>query len=639
MIDIIFPATKIKKGSRIVIWGADITGICFCEQIISLKYANVVTFIDSKVENNHLKISINKPEWLEKNQVNYDYILIGSINISAQKEIKKILIEQYNIYESKIIYEGYMPFIKNSGISDINSSCEIVDMLYKFGKSNAIAGRSIQYIIDSIQDNQVLEEIKFLFYNCQSIKTKLVCAYILFFSNVGDTAIMEHIFIKLDEYMLINPMWAHYFIFNTLTIVIGKHPEYRYHNFYLDKKRIMSKISKLIYYNKSRKKLENKKKIAVACSVPLSGGNWHITKCIALLANHFNMREYKVAVFVESKVYSNKEFFIDTYFGNGCDISVYAQSNKKAFHQDIPIYYSEGNSMMEHTNDYVDKIIEYNPGNIIYFGADRTCATKILYDLFPIIYVPTVTEGSAACFHCLACQSINSLLEIDIKYPWIDKKDRLIEYQSLDISAECKNVYTRSNKGWKNSEFIVVTVGNRLKTDFNNEYLDTVCQEIENNEGLKWVIVGSTAIPYINSNYKNLVEHKKIEYIKYEEDLKALYKIVDVYLNPDRVGGGLSIAWAMRSGLPVITLDSQSDGCAWVGKENSIKGNYSDLMHELRKLMHDKQYYEYKKEKMLEESKKWNSEAYINSFIEILNKSTEIFNEEKKEREKNNDTI
>ena len=633
MIDIIFPAKKIKKDSRIVIWGADITGVCFYEQINSLRYANIVTFIDSKIEKNHLNISINKPEWLRKNQSNYDYVLIGSVNISAQNEIKRILMEEYSVPLNKIVYEGYMPFIKHSGIADINLKHEIVDMIDKFGKNNAIAGKSIQYIVDTIRDDGILEDIKLLFHNSQSIKTKLTCAYILFSKNIGDSTMMEQVFVELDKCVLINPMWVHYFMFNILTTIIMRHLEYRHYNFYLDGKKLISKIAGLIYKEKRKKKFADEKKIAIACSVPLPGENWHITKLIAQIANGLNINGYKLAVFIESKVYSSNEFFIDTYFGAGYDMSNYEKSNRKAFDQDISIFYSEGASMSEHANDYIDKIIEYNPSNVIFFGADRTCATRVLYDLFPIVYAPTTTMGSRAYFHCLVCQNISSLLEINDKYPWIDNKQKLQECPALDITMTCNNVYDRDSKGWKKDEFIVVTVGNRLKYDLNNKYIDVMCHEIENNEALKWVIVGVSSIQYIDIKYKKLVKNKKIEYIKYEDDLMALYKIVNAYLNPDRVGGGLSIKWAMQSKLPVITLDIVSDGREWVGKENSIKGDYNALMDELRKLMYDKEYYIYKKQKMLEKTKEWSNGAYINNFIEILDKAIKIFNEQNNESE------
>lgn len=107
----------------------------------------------------------------------------------------------------------------------------------------------------------------------------------------------------------------------------------------------------------------------------------------------------------------------------------------------------------------------------------------------------------------------------------------------------------------------------------------------------------------------------------------ALYKILDVYLNPIRNGGGISIAWAMRVGIPIVTLDSITDGVSWLGRENAVKGDYNNLIYELRKLISNKEYYKYKSRRMIEQAKKWDYDLCIDRIIEISNRAIEIFNE------------
>ena len=64
----------------------------------------------------------------------------------------------------------------------------------------------------------------------------------------------------------------------------------------------------------------------------------------------------------------------------------------------------------------------------------------------------------------------------------------------------------------------------------------------------------------------------------------GLYKICDVYVNPIRMGGGTSIAWAMRQGLPIAILDVPADIVPRIGRENLIKGGYKELAEYLRTL-------------------------------------------------------
>lgn len=635
MIDMIFPADKIKKGSRIVIWGADLTGMCFCEQIMSLKYADIVSFIDNKIETGYRNISTKKPEWLRANDRSYDYILIGSVNKKSIIEIKRILIGEYNISQDKIIFDGYMPFIKYSGIADIDSPYEMTEMIRKFGDNTAISGKSIQYMIDNLKSQEVITAIRTLFSDTKSVKTRLTCAYILFSVNAGDGELLELTYREVDKCSLSNPVWSHYFMFNLLNYVVMKHPEFRYHNYYLDRRKIMCKISDSIYDNKTIKHTKDfkKKKIAITSSAPLLGGDWHITRLVAGLANGLRSRGYEVTVFVESKVYLEEDFFINTYFVKTDGLLIYEKSNRKAFDESVPVLYSKGNSESEHANDYVDKIIDYDPDCIIIFGANNTCATRVLYDLFPIVFIPTATTGSNAYFHCMVCTSTDPFLNINDDFPWRLKDQELIECQPLLIQPVCENVYDRGDRGWKKDEFIVVTVGNRLEYELKQDFIDAICGEIKNSEMLKWVIIGISSVTYINEKYDELIKKKKIEYITYEKDLPALYKIVDVYLNPDRIGGGISVAWAMMEGIPVITLDSALDGCNWVGRENAIQGDYHAIVNELRRLQGDKDYYMNKSITMKKNAQKRSDESHINGVIKIINKAVEIFDQQKKEGE------
>ena len=108
---------------------------------------------------------------------------------------------------------------------------------------------------------------------------------------------------------------------------------------------------------------------------------------------------------------------------------------------------------------------------------------------------------------------------------------------------------------------------------------------------------------------------------------------MDVYLNPDRIGGGTSVAWAMLEGIPVITLDLALDGCNWVGRENAIHGDYNELVKELKRLQDDKEYYMNKSITMKEKALKRSGETHVRGVIEIINKAVEIFNQQKKEGE------
>ena len=104
-----------------------------------------------------------------------------------------------------------------------------------------------------------------------------------------------------------------------------------------------------------------------------------------------------------------------------------------------------------------------------------------------------------------------------------------------------------------------------------------------------------------------------------ENDLPALYNICDVYLQPNRIGGGISVAWAMRQGLPVAMLRFPSDGLEWLGKENAVEGSYVELIKYIDKLYSDRSFYNQMSTRVREKSYKNTVANCTESMIRILN--------------------
>lgn len=109
---------------------------------------------------------------------------------------------------------------------------------------------------------------------------------------------------------------------------------------------------------------------------------------------------------------------------------------------------------------------------------------------------------------------------------------------------------------------------------------------------MKWLLTGTVELEYISANYAPLVQNKQIAFLEYEDDLPALYQICDVYLNPDRMGGGISVIWAMQQALPIAQILRVSFGTAWTGIENAIDGDMHDVMLYIESLYQDASFYE-----------------------------------------------
>lgn len=632
MLDILF-SQKIPKGTNIVIYGANITGFCFYEQIRAVNHCKVIAFVDQKPMEDYQQIPVYHPLWLAENADKFDYILLGTLNEKAVFQIKHKLLVELQIPEEKVICDDYVPFLTKAGFINLANAAEAITVLERFGNSEEISGQCIKYIVDEIISHQekyaaFLSRLKEYFFDVkQSFKSRILYAYILLQTGNGDENICRKLFECMQKNVFEYPTWVHKMIFDVMALVVMRYPRCRHREYYLDKKRLLDNLCDIMCSKSFDYPVHKRKRIAI-CGTQLWGADYHLTKIISVFANYYHDMGYEVGVFVESKKYRKDEFFIDHFQGSGVDAAMYEESNRNMFHIEIPVIYDSGDSIFQRVNTHIKNVVNYSPDRVIYFGADNTLVTKVLFSLFPITVVPTVQFGSNAYYHAFVSQDKVFALEQNEYYPWIEKEDWIMEYTAPMIRPEFNNaVMKREAFGWKENDFIFVTVGNRLSYELENDFIDTVCQVLHKNADLKWVIVGSVYNEYVGKKYDKLVESRQIEYISYEKNLLGLYQIVDAYLNPDRLGGGTTIAWALIVGLPVITRNIGSAGRCWLGAVNTVNGDWSDMMKELIHLKNDNEYYRISQDVMRKVARSHDIANSCQQLLEITEKAIQIYND------------
>ena len=94
-----------------------------------------------------------------------------------------------------------------------------------------------------------------------------------------------------------------------------------------------------------------------------------------------------------------------------------------------------------------------------------------------------------------------------------------------------------------------------------------------------------------------------------------VYRILDLYLNPDRLGGGFSSAMALIAGLPVVTLPN-CDVAYNVGEE-FVVSDYEEMMQTIKRYVSDRKFYEQKVEQAHSYKEK-NTDAKMERYVKIL---------------------
>lgn len=186
-----------------------------------------------------------------------------------------------------------------------------------------------------------------------------------------------------------------------------------------------------------------------------------------------------------------------------------------------------------------------------------------------------------------------------------------------------KNNFTREQFDIPQGKFVIVIVGIRLDYEITNEFLnmlDKVC-----GHGA-FVIFAGIYDNYSKQigEYSDLKENSK--FIGYCNDMLALMEICDLYVNPDRVGGGFSVIEAFYKGKPGVYLEKGDVFAA--GGENFAVDTLDNMYDMILKYKNDNDYYYTMSKKALKRANYMTSsvEAMRELDSEIMHRIYNIYN-------------
>ena len=97
-----------------------------------------------------------------------------------------------------------------------------------------------------------------------------------------------------------------------------------------------------------------------------------------------------------------------------------------------------------------------------------------------------------------------------------------------------------------------ILIGNRLDQEITDSFEQFMKKILQKSEKVDFVIIGETKD--LQKRLVNNMFEKRIHYLGYCPILKGTVGALDLYLNPDRLGGGWSSMIALYAGIPVVTL-------------------------------------------------------------------------------------
>ena len=258
------------------------------------------------------------------------------------------------------------------------------------------------------------------------------------------------------------------------------------------------------------------------------------------------------------------------------------------------------------------------PEVIISIGGCDICA-----DLCGL-FIPQVTISTVFSKIAISCG----------KYQMVDKKLSIEDKEELAIlGVDPQNVkrttftfsfkeqthnYTKEQLGIDSSKFVILIVGWRLDQEIDDQFLDMIDLILQEKKNIQIVFMGKFDTYKEKIQKYEEIEKNSINLGK-QEDALAVVECCNLYVNPQRRGGGSSAAEALYKGLPVVTLPI-GDVAVVAGRTFWVK-NYADMKTQIIKYDIDTEYYRNNSQKAKRKAKKLlDSNEFVKGIEDIVTK-------------------
>lgn len=593
------------KNKRIVIYGALDSGQKIYKELQDREWGEVVAFADRDAENlsmDHVfHCPLLKPEKLFEG-LEWDYVYLATSSPNARKEIKRYLME-HGTQEDRILLADEVSFFDGKNEYRMyddpeKAVCQIIqandNLKGEYELTLQFEEWMEEYYYSVLIDQpEYIERVRTEFSSHSLLDVRIMLGLYLFKLKALEADGMK----KLMGYILQLPdeqvEWL-YLLGYKIAYMESHQNKILYKDLGADRRALWEKVVNICCSDrKGRTELPERKKGRVAVLVPIVShpGISSGTMLYSTVANSLCKQGKQVKLFIIPYAQRKSFGFLSTSDTMFCERTrQYIQANRETIDSGVSIEVIEKEDISDMLNTAIDRITEFQPQYIIDIMDELCPVSAVLYKYYPVLYRPTTCSTTTGFFQKAMMQSFEYNSEII---------SRQIPVPILHIKKEPACSYNKWNDlGIPEESFVVVTVGERLSSEVDIGLVKSMEKVMQKKKDMYWILVGDIDVK------KNLIGiedeiHNRIRVLIYEGDLPALYRLCDVFLNPDRVGGGFSIMFAMQQGVAIAALKKNLyGGAVRVGEEELIDGGYEELCGYVEKLYDSPELLEETKERM-----------------------------------------
>jgi len=417
------------------------------------------------------------------------------------------------------------------------------------------------------------------------ISHKILLIKILFSADLFSDGLLRQ---YMDIIGHIDEIDMKYMLLMDIVHMIFLRPQYLYDEFYTDRRRALDSLADEYDLHYPAKERPRDTRIRVCVLSFVIGHYKAVVNALRTIAQSFSGKNCAIQMIAFDPMYYSPHVVpkvpITTFPSSLAD----KENNDAALGSDI-VYITEKNIRLKQQKT-LDAISDFSPDIIIDCSDDYTILSGIYSQFAPVLYVPIRDTNNSQHNHKVYCSNVDRKLAVNARFQTVPE-DKMMVLPIFIEKPPQVTAFARSDHGFQDSDFLAVTVGDRLHYDLTPEFIDAVCGLLTKEPAIKWLLVGKGIFDYIKRAYANLVESGQIVFWGYEEKLAGLYGMCDLYINPNRLGGGLSISEAIACSLPIATTKNAYAGAWFVDENDVVDGDYYNLMDFVLKLYKDKNYY------------------------------------------------
>lgn len=229
----------------------------------------------------------------------------------------------------------------------------------------------------------------------------------------------------------------------------------------------------------------------------------------------------------------------------------------------IPFFMCGGGTFGEESVAQAVKLIDtFKPEMILSVGAPSVIGEVFAHRCFTFIYPTSKGVPIAEDSHFHTWDEPTPDMDAIIKRENLQEQFRFAQHPGFDLKSP-STAFSRKQFGIADDAFVFVVVGVRLHMDVSDRFLELLVT-ISAIPNAHFLLAGNfDGYEGTLARYPDL--KSRCSWIGFQKDIMAVYNISDVFLNPERRGGGSGIVYALQAGLPVLSLPVGDAGLAASG--------------------------------------------------------------------------